>query len=412
MLSSHYDIIIIGAGPSGSVSAAHLINKGFSVIVIEKSSFPRFVIGESLLPYCMDQLEETGLLDAVKQQNYQIKTGAAFYRGENHCDFLFKDQFTKGWEWTWQVKRESFDKTLIDEVINKGVSVLFNSEVTNVTCSPQKQTVTYKNKEGEICEIEGKFIIDASGYGRVLPRLFNLNDPSDLEARGSIFTHIEDNNRTEEAGNNIFVHSFNDNKSWLWAIPFADGITSVGVVGGKSTILDLSENNGGKFKEFISQFEDLKGRFKDSKLIFEPKHILGYSMGVKKMHGEGYVLCGNSTEFLDPVFSSGVTLATASGLIAAKLVERKLKGEVFDWDKEYDQIITKGVDVFRSYVKAWYDGSLQTIFFASDIDQEFKRQICSVLAGYVWDETNPFVKKHKTILPTLAKVITLSKQKS
>lgn len=407
MHNDQYDVIIIGAGPSGAVSAAYLTNKNLSVLVIEKENFPRFVIGESLLPHCMDHLQEAGLLESIKDKEFQVKTGAAFYRGDERCDFLFKDQFTKGWEWTYQVKRASFDKALIDEAEKKGVKVLYKCEVINVECSDTIQAVKFKDKDKNECNVSGKFIIDASGYGRVLPKLFNLNEPSDLIARGSIFSHVADKNRTEKEGNNIFIHSFNNNESWLWAIPFSDGITSIGIVGKESVIVDMAKNNSKKYKSFIQDFLGLNERFKDSELVFEPKNILGYSIGIKKMHGDGYVICGNSTEFLDPVFSSGVTLATASGLIAAKLVERKLKGEIFDWNQEYDQIILKGVEVFRSYINAWYNGTLQTIFFAKEIDPEIKNQICSVLAGYVWDETNPFVKKHKTILPTLAKVITM-----
>ena len=160
-----------------------------------------------------------------------------------------------------------------------------------------------------------------------------------------------------------------------------------------------------KFKTFIANFEDLKERFKEVSLIFEPRTIFGYSIGVKQMYGDGYVLCGNSTEFLDPVFSSGVTLATFSGLQAAKLAHQQISGNPVDWKNDYEEVVKKGVDVFRSYVKAWYNGDLQTIFFAQEIQPQLKNQICSVLAGYVWDETNPFIKKHNTVISTLAKVV-------
>ena len=127
------------------------------------------------------------------------------------------------------------------------------------------------------------------------------------------------------------------------------------------------------------------------------------------MFGEGYVLCGNSTEFLDPIFSSGVTLATFSGLMAAKLVNEQLDGREVDWKGEYEEVVTEGVEVFRSYVDSWYTGDLQTIFFSEKIREDFKKQICSVLAGYVYDKSNPFITKHRTVIKTLAKVINLNK---
>ncbi len=405
-----FDVVIIGAGPAGSVASAYLQKQHKSVLVLEKEVFPRFVIGESLLPNCMNHLEEVNLLDAVKEAEFQIKSGAIFYKGEDKCAFEFSDKFTDGWDWTWQVKRADFDKILIDQVIDRGVDVRFNSEVTSVSCSTNKQLITYKSLDGKLNNIESKFVIDASGYGRVLPRMFNLNVPSKLVPRGAVFTHVNDKNRTSKEGNNIFVHAFNNNRAWFWAIPFSDGTTSVGVVGENSFINELSQNDSEKFKNFISSFKALNNRFKDVDLLFDPQNIIGYSISVKKMFGDGYVLCGNSTEFLDPIFSSGVTLATASGLQAAKLVSKQLKGEVVNWKDDYEEVIKEGVEVFRSYVNAWYNGDLHTIIFADTIKPEFKQQICSVLAGYVWDANNPFSKKHKTILKTLAKVIKLNQK--
>ncbi len=127
-----------------------------------------------------------------------------------------------------------------------------------------------------------------------------------------------------------------------------------------------------------------------------------WSSTTNKFYGDGFVLTGNVTEFLDPVFSSGVTLATVSSQMAGKLVIEKLKGRNVDWDNEYMLPMMQGVDTFRSYVMAWYEGTLDTIFFADDQDPVIKSQICSVLAGYVWDTTNPYVKNHKNALQKLA----------
>lgn len=399
------DVIVIGAGPAGTVAASYLKKQGYDVMILEKEKFPRFQIGESLLPCCMEHLDESGLLEAVIPKNFQKKTGAAFMKGENRCEFYFSEQYTKGWTWTWQVKRAEFDMTLAEATKAKGIDVNFECEVINVQCSPDKQIVEYKDVNGDSFTVEGKFIIDSSGYGRVLPRLFDLSKPSAFSPRGAIFSHLEDINRTEKASNNIFVHSFDNNKSWIWAIPFSDGSTSVGIVGDRAKIEEMAENDGEQYKKFIREFEDLKGRFTNSSLKWEPKHILGYSVGVKQMFGEGFVLSGNSTEFLDPIFSSGVTFATASGLLSAKMTHKHLQGETVDWKTAYEDVVQKGINVFRSYVSGWYSGDFQTIVFAKEIDVEIKNQICSVLAGYVWDQSNPFVKKHDTILPTLAKVI-------
>jgi flavin-dependent dehydrogenase len=128
-------------------------------------------------------------------------------------------------------------------------------------------------------------------------------------------------------------------------------------------------------------------------------------MSTEKFYGDGYVLTGNVTEFLDPIFSSGVTLATVSACTAGKLVARQLQGEIIDWEKEFMEPTMQGVNAFRSYVMSWYNGKLQEIFFADKPLLEIKNQICSVLAGYVWDQKNPYVKRHDRAIDALVGVI-------
>ena len=147
-------------------------------------------------------------------------------------------------------------------------------------------------------------------------------------------------------------------------------------------------------------------------MVFSPRVLESWSSTTDKFYGDGFVLTGNVTEFLDPVFSSGVTLATVSSQMAGNLVIRKLKGEAVDWNTEYTQQMMQGINTFRSYVMAWYEGTLDTIFFADKPDNAIKNKICSVLAGYVWDTTNPYVKDHGTALHKLARLIELEKKYS
>ena len=402
------DVLVIGAGPSGTVAASIVNQAGYKVKIVEKQQFPRFVIGESLLPRCMEALEEAKFLDAVKARKYQDKFGAKFVKNGKICDYFFADQFTKGWTWTWQVPRGDFDQTLANAVEQMGVPVEYETTVTGIVFNEDGSSLTtVEDISGNQKQIEARFIIDGSGYGRVIPRLFNLDRPSNLPPRKTLFSHVVDEKRSMDDEPNRITIIVHEKGIWIWVIPFSNGITSVGYVGDVSFFDKFSGSPEEQFRAMVASQPYISERLKDAKLVFEPRTLQSWSATTDKFYGNGFVLTGNVTEFLDPVFSSGVTLATVSSQTAAHLVIRKLKGEAVDWDREYMDVMMQGVNTFRSYVMAWYEGTLDTIFFAEDQDAEIKSQICSVLAGYVWDTSNPYVANHSTALQKLARMITL-----
>lgn len=407
MKQEQVDVLVIGAGPAGTVAASIVANAGYKVKIVEKLKFPRFVIGESLLPRCMEALEEAGLLEAVKAKGFQEKFGAKFVKDGRICDYQFSDQFTKGWSWTWQVPRAEFDTTLALECEKKGIPVEFESTVTAIEFNGSDSLTTVEDKDGVAKQIAARFIIDGSGYGRVIPKLFNLDRPSNLPPRKTMFAHTVDTKRSMADEPNritIIVHEYG---IWIWVIPFSNGVTSVGYVGDRSFFDKFEGTDEEKFRAMVESQPYLKERFENVELVFQPRILEAWSATTDKFFGDGFVLTGNVTEFLDPVFSSGVTLATVSSQIAANHVIKILKGETVDWKKDYQDVMMQGVNTFRSYVMAWYEGTLDTIFFAENQDPLVKSQICSVLAGYVWDLNNPFVKNHGTALHKLARTITL-----
>ena len=407
------DVLVIGAGPSGCVAASYLHNNGIKVKVVEKSSFPRFVIGESLLPRCMDHFEEVGLLACLKACDFEIKEGARFIKGEYICNFDFSKKHTDGWDWTWQVPRADFDNILAKELVSRGVDIAFENEVMDVFFDEEGASkTTVKNNEGELYTVSAKYIIDSSGYGRVLPRLLDLEKPSELPKYSSVFTHVKDIKRPGGKEGTLITFDVIDISTWLWVIPFSNGNTSIGYVGPTEYIESFEGNTTEKLVAMLKLSNYYYERFKDVDFLFEPKLIKNYSKSVKQLYGKGYVLTGNSAEFLDPVFSSGVTFATESALLASKLITKALQGEAVNWEEDYSNYIKEGVNVFATYVKEWYTGNLQTLFFHRPENPEIKRQICAVLAGYVWDKSNPFVKNHHRLIKSVAHLIEMGKEKS
>ena len=410
MNTEKVDVLVIGAGPAGTVAASIVNKAGFKIKIVEKMKFPRFVIGESLLPRCMEALTEAGFVDAIKAKGFQEKFGAKFVKDGKVCDYSFADQYTAGWNWTWQVPRAEFDKTLADTVESMGVPIAYETTVTGIVFNGSDSITTVQDINGHTSEIEARFIIDGSGYGRVIPRLFNLDKPSNLAPRKALFSHMVDVKRSLDDEPNRITIVVHEPGVWIWVIPFSNGVTSLGFVGDPAFFRKYDGNDEQQLRTLISLQPYLSERFKDVEMIFPPRVLESWSTTTDTFYGDGFVLTGNVTEFLDPIFSSGVTLATVSSQIAAHLVIRKLNGDSIDWQKEYTDQMMQGVNTFRSYVMAWYDGTLDTIFFSEKQDNAIKNKICSVLAGYVWDISNAYVKDHDTALQKLARLIELEKR--
>ncbi len=406
MQQENVDVLIIGAGPSGSVAAAYLHKQGLKIKVVEKSKFPRFVIGESLIPRCMDHFEAVGLLDCLKAMNFEVKDGARFMNNKGVvCNFDFSKKHGDGWDWTWQVPRADFDKALTDELQSWGVDIAFEQEVTAVDFSKDGSSITtIKGIDGKVSTVHAKFIVDSSGFGRVLPRLLDLEKPSEIPMHSSIFTHVEDIKKPEGKEGTIITFDVIDTDTWLWVIPFSNGSTSIGFVGKTDYMESFEGTNTEKLQQMMKLSPYYFDRFDGVDYTFEPRMIKNIAKSVKQLYGKGFVLTGNSAEFLDPVFSSGVTFAVESAHLASQLIAKELNGEKVDWQTEYTDYMLEGVNVFSTYVKEWYTGNLQTIFFHSTENPVIKEQICAVLAGYVWDKTNPFVKNHNRLVKTVARI--------
>jgi flavin-dependent dehydrogenase len=321
------EVLIIGAGPAGSVAAALLCQQGRHVLVLEREQFPRFSIGESLLPQSMEYLEQAGMLRAVVELGFQFKDGAAFARGEH----------------------------------------------------------------------------DAGGFGRILPRLLQLEAPSKFPVRGAIFTHIED--RITQSGFDrnkirVTVHAGRPDV-WFWLIPFAGGRCSLGVVAEPSFLKRYQGTDTERLQALVKEDPSLGRLLEDSSWDTPARHIVGYSADVKSLWGRGYALLGNAGEFLDPIFSSGVAIAFKSASLAVAVLERHFAGETVDWLAEYALPLKKGVDTFRAFVDSWYRGGFQRIIFHHHQPVEIRRMLSAILAGYAWDETNPYVREPRRRLAAL-----------
>ena len=409
------DILIIGAGPSGSSAAALLKQKGYDVTIIEKQHFPRFSIGESLLPQCMVFLEEAGLLDTVRDHveecGFQFKNGAAFLKGKKRSFYDFTKKFSEGPGTTWQVRRASFDHILAQQAEKMGSDIRFGHEVLAVNVEPEQPILTVKTEQGETYQIQAKFLLDASGFGRILPKHLDLESPSDFPVRRAVFTHIEDGILDDPEFDRekilMTVHE-KDPRAWYWLIPFADGRASFGVVAEEDFFEKYGFDGSSDYdvaalqRRILADDEALSHVLRNAKFDTPVRTLVGYSANVKHLAQRNYALLGNAGEFLDPVFSSGVTIALKSSSMVVPLVDQYIKGENIDWMEQYEKPLRAGIQVFRAYVEAWYTGEFQNVVFSNHQENNVRSMIASLLAGYAWDQTNPIYKNAKKRLSTIA----------
>jgi flavin-dependent dehydrogenase len=412
-ISERREVVVIGAGPAGAIAAALLKRRGRDVLVLERQRFPRFVIGESLLVHCLDFVAEAGMLAAVEAAGFQYKNGAAFSRGMEYGEFDFSQSFTPMRGSTYEVERAPFDKLLADQAERQGVEIRYESEIVAVRSGEGGVEVTARavgnDSTPASAQIKADFVLDASGFGRALPRLLGLERPSAFPLRQSIFAHVVDHITADNYDRNkilIAVHADHP-EVWYWLIPFSGGRASVGVVARKEFLEAYRGSTAERLRKLVYEDRRLTHLLAHAEWDTPAREVSGYAANVTAMHGPGFALLGNAGEFLDPMFSSGVTIAMRSASMAVEVLDRQLRGERVDWNRDFEQPLRVGIDCFRELVDAWYDGRLHQVFFSEPPPSDIRRMMCSVLAGYAWDPSNPLVREPRRRLDTLAQLCAL-----
>lgn len=257
MRSETTDIAIVGAGPAGSMAASLLRDLGWAVVVLERQHFPRFSIGESLLPQSMALLEDAGLLEAIQAGGFHYKNGAMFSSTDGEfASVEFPDKSTPGPDSAYQVRRSEFDRILVDQAISRGADVRFGHSVTAYD-DDGPEAVLDVESVGESWQLRARFVLDGSGFGAVLARLLDQRIPSTQPCRRSVFQHVDTDLASAGFDCDKILASVHpdDDQVWLWLIPLSNGSASVGVVGLDSTI----ENSGETPAERLAFWVDSSG---------------------------------------------------------------------------------------------------------------------------------------------------------
>ncbi len=353
--SNDYDVAIIGGGPAGSTAATTLARLKRKVIVLEKEAFPRFHIGESLLPYSMGTFERLGVNEKLAAQ-FLPKYGAEIVTscGEGEVKFNFKDAYRAKHPQAYQVTRSEFDKVLLDHSAESGAEVCQQTIVQAIDF--QTDGVALKvQKGGEAREVKARYVIDASGRSSVVGNFLKLKKPYANLKKFSIFAHYENVDRApgQEGTYSRLVRA---SDRWFWMIPLSDTKMSIGVVMDLADFKALGKRPEELLDEMLAAQPEIASRMARAERVSPIHAESDYSYRNRQLAGERWILAGDAAGFIDPIFSTGVFVAMESAEKAALAVEGALlqparRSRLF---RSYEKEMHRVMDLYLRFVSNWY----------------------------------------------------------
>jgi flavin-dependent dehydrogenase len=356
------DVIVIGGGPAGATAATLLAQHGLRVVVFERERFPRFHIGESLIPETYWVLERLNMLPKMRQSHFVKKYSVQFVNaaGKQSAPFYFWDNKPHECSQTWQVVRSEFDQMMLDNARAHGAEVHEGTRVVDALFEGDRAVgVSVQPEDGPTREVRAQVIVDASGQIGLLQNRFRLRVWDPILNKGAVWTYwrgaYRDTGRDEGA---TMVLQTADKSGWFWYIPLHDDIVSVGIVAPARAMLKARTPRERVYADAVAQCPAVGDRLSGASQVTGYFVTKDYSYRATRNAGDGWVMIGDAYAFLDPLYSSGVLLALRSGEMAADAIVDGLRrgdtsgAQLGRWKDVYD----RGVDRMRRLVCEYYDG--------------------------------------------------------
>ena len=387
-MSHDFDAIIAGGGPAGSTTASYLRMRGRRPLVLERERFPRFHLGESLLPFGNDLYRELGVAAEIDGR-YIHKPGARFIHEESGATYTyyFKNDIAGGRPHAYQVPRADFDKLLLDNARRLGAEVREECEVVSLRVEDEGVRVEARGADGVVFEVTAPVFVDATGRDAMLARQLDLKvADEEITTNVACFTHFKNARRQPGSDEGNFTLIMFDG-GWWWFIPFAGDVTSIGVVFEKKyTLARRGLSPQELFEGAVAEQKHIKAILDGAERVRPIDTTGNWSYRCKRYAGDRYVIVGDSAAFIDPLFSTGVLMAMTGGKFAAEAIDGALaagdfRSAAFD---EYQRKTIAGADLFKRLVHEFYGENLRRMLVASEQNAGLRSVITSMLAGDVY----------------------------
>lgn len=389
-MTAVYDCTVIGGGPAGSTVSTLLAQYGHRVLLLERSRFPRHHIGESLMPQTYWVFKRLGMLPKMTAADFVVKESVQFVSSTGHDSqpYFFPDRDPSEWSYTWQVKRDKFDKIMLDNAREHGVEVREGVGVKEVIFEGKRAVGVRVIENGESRDFFCKVVIDATGVNALLSKQLGIREGEPGLKNAAIYAYWKGAKRDagRNAGATLVIYT-PDKQGWFWSIPLENDITSIGIVGKPQFLITgRGDDPLAILEEEIARTPGIRRRVEGAERVSHAYVTSDFTYRAKRISGDGWVLCGDAFGFLDPIYSSGVFLALKMGELTADTVHAALK----EGDTSGRRLglhgpkVARGMQLIRQLVYAFYNPNFSFGAFNRDYPQ-FHDQVVRLLIGDVFE---------------------------
>jgi flavin-dependent dehydrogenase len=414
--SAGYDVVIAGGGPGGAICAARLAQLGHKVVVFEKARFPRFHLGESLLPQSVPVFQEVGVLEKIESR-FIVKRGAHFHDSltGRTSRYAFEDAFDKRVGSAFQVPRDEFDQLLLEHAAECGAEVRHEWTVLRVLTEERGENghrrtfacgFEVKAPDGHVETIPARFVVDATGRDALTAHASRTTQKVPRLDQTALYSHFRGAFRDEgDREGDIQIVVFDP--GWFWFIPFKDGRTSVGAVVKPEWIRERKAEGQTKLEDLfwaaISESPVAVRFLAGAQQMWPVEAAANFSYRVRDLVGDGWLVVGDAGGFLDPLFSTGAHLAMFGGVRGATAIHAALEAGNVGRERfaEWEALVRKGASLFLGAVQAFYEGKLQPYLFADKPHPFMRHAITSMLSGDVFEGDDRWQREMRARFPAV-----------